>query len=109
MDTLLVLQDFSPTPPKLKPRISPYRWEILGQHWLVLTTPAQGGPRKRQVFVVPGITFADAKIKQVTDPTGNVNLSPFQQWESAYECLQNDSMEPPISAMPEGDSRAQLQ
>ncbi|KAK8629044.1 hypothetical protein V6N13_077901 [Hibiscus sabdariffa] len=40
---------------------------------------------------VPGITFADAKIKQVTDPTGNVNLSPFQQWESAYECLQNKS------------------
>ncbi|XP_039056987.1 uncharacterized protein LOC120200147 [Hibiscus syriacus] len=36
-------------------------------------------------------TKADTKIKQVTDPTGNVNLSPFQQWESAYECLQNKS------------------
>ncbi|XWS74471.1 hypothetical protein CRYUN_Cryun01aG0000900 [Craigia yunnanensis] len=34
---------------------------------------------------------ADGKIRQVTDPTGNVNLSPFQQWESAYECLQNIS------------------
>ncbi|XVF41250.1 hypothetical protein PTKIN_Ptkin01aG0265500 [Pterospermum kingtungense] len=34
---------------------------------------------------------ADGKIKQVTDPRGNVNLSPFQQWESAYECLQNTS------------------
>ncbi|KAL5801255.1 hypothetical protein ACOSQ3_032887 [Xanthoceras sorbifolium] len=36
-------------------------------------------------------TFADGKIKQVTDPTGNVNLSPFEQWRSASECLQNKS------------------
>ncbi|KAJ4720258.1 Glycine-rich protein family [Melia azedarach] len=25
------------------------------------------------------------------DPTGNVNLSPFQKWRSAYECLQKIS------------------
>ncbi|KAK1572050.1 hypothetical protein Q3G72_026857 [Acer saccharum] len=34
---------------------------------------------------------ADKRIKQVTDPTGNVNLSPFEQWRSASECLQNIS------------------
>ncbi|EOY20198.1 Uncharacterized protein TCM_045574 [Theobroma cacao] len=46
-------------------------------------------------FLVTSLLFsqinADGKIKQVTDPTGNVNLSPFQQWKSAYECLQNKS------------------
>ncbi|KAK9283968.1 hypothetical protein L1049_012226 [Liquidambar formosana] len=31
------------------------------------------------------------QIKEVVDPTGNVNLSPFQQWRSAYECLLNTS------------------
>lgn len=36
-------------------------------------------------------TNADGTIKKVTDPTGNVNLSPFEQWESARECLQNNS------------------
>ncbi|KAL9418779.1 hypothetical protein AB3S75_036684 [Citrus x aurantiifolia] len=25
------------------------------------------------------------------DPTGNVNLSPFEKWRSAYECMQNVS------------------
>ncbi|KAM7499466.1 hypothetical protein LguiA_023880 [Lonicera macranthoides] len=34
---------------------------------------------------------ADEVIREVSDPTGNVNLSPFQQWRSAYECLQNIS------------------
>ncbi|KAK4835747.1 hypothetical protein QYF36_014018 [Acer negundo] len=34
---------------------------------------------------------SNERIKQVTDPTGNVNLSPFEQWRSAYECLQNIS------------------
>ncbi|MQM11591.1 hypothetical protein Taro_044495 [Colocasia esculenta] len=30
-------------------------------------------------------------IKKVTDPTGNINLAPFIQMRSAYECLQNTS------------------
>ncbi|KAK3230298.1 hypothetical protein Dsin_002179 [Dipteronia sinensis] len=34
---------------------------------------------------------ADGEVKQVTDPRGNVNLSPFEQWRSASECLQNIS------------------
>ncbi|KAM7277118.1 hypothetical protein ACFE04_018984 [Oxalis oulophora] len=46
-------------------------------------------------FFVTSLLFsksiADGKIKEVTDPTGNVNLSPFQQWRNAYECLQNKS------------------
>ncbi|OMO89963.1 hypothetical protein COLO4_19482 [Corchorus olitorius] len=46
-------------------------------------------------FLVTCILFsqinADGKIRLVTDPTRNVNLSPFQQWISAYECLQNKS------------------
>ncbi|XP_022764883.1 uncharacterized protein LOC111310052 [Durio zibethinus] len=46
-------------------------------------------------FLVTSLLFsrinADGKIKQVTDPTGNVNLSPFQQWKRAYECLQTKS------------------
>ncbi|XVF24295.1 hypothetical protein REPUB_Repub13aG0115300 [Reevesia pubescens] len=37
------------------------------------------------------IAMTDGEIRQVTDPTKNVNLSPFQQWKIPYECLQNTS------------------
>uniref|UniRef100_A0A166A3W7 DUF7731 domain-containing protein n=1 Tax=Daucus carota subsp. sativus TaxID=79200 RepID=A0A166A3W7_DAUCS len=33
----------------------------------------------------------DGIIKQVGDPTSNINLTPFEQWRSAYECMLNTS------------------
>ncbi|XXG86032.1 hypothetical protein AAC387_Pa11g1015 [Persea americana] len=43
------------------------------------------------LVLLPCCTKADWNIKEVTDPTRNVNLSPFDQWRSAYECLQDIS------------------
>ncbi|RWR92239.1 hypothetical protein CKAN_02144800 [Cinnamomum micranthum f. kanehirae] len=43
------------------------------------------------LVLLPGCIKADWNIEMVTDPTSNVNLSPFDQWRSAYECLQNIS------------------
>ncbi|XP_057476153.1 uncharacterized protein LOC130764100 [Actinidia eriantha] len=34
---------------------------------------------------------ADGMIKQVSDPTGNLNLSPFDKYRSIYECMLNTS------------------
>ncbi|KAK1392887.1 hypothetical protein POM88_011943 [Heracleum sosnowskyi] len=33
----------------------------------------------------------DGVIKQIRDPTSNVNLTPFEQWLSAYNCMLNKS------------------
>lgn len=44
------------------------------------------GTNKFSILRLPACFFADA---QPGDPTGNVNLSPFEKWRSAYECMQN--------------------
>ncbi|KAL4190025.1 hypothetical protein AMTRI_Chr08g168400 [Amborella trichopoda] len=43
-------------------------------------------------FVFAGLVFfLVCGFTQAKDPTANANLSPFQQWRSAYDCLQNTS------------------
>lgn len=43
--------------------------------------------------------IADGETTNVTDPRGNVNLSPFQKWINVGECLQNVMILAPLSVV----------